>query len=88
MAELPRAGSGSTPGRQRYMIGNAGSLSLTSIAERLRQDPQVDLVKVVGPPDHPSVLVVEMPADHAEQLKSRYADELVIEPDLPLNPLA
>jgi hypothetical protein len=72
------------PQRQRYMVGNAPPHILSSLVERCRTDPEIDLVDVQGPVEHPHLLVIETTADRAEQLK-QYIPGLVVEPDAPLH---
>jgi hypothetical protein len=66
------------------MVGNAPPHILSSLAERFRTDPEIDLVDVKGPASHPHLLVIETTADHAEQLR-QHIPGLVVEPDVPLH---
>ena len=47
-------------------------------------DSEIDLVNVLGPADHPHLLVIETTAERAEQLK-QHVPGLIVEPDAPLH---
>jgi hypothetical protein len=50
----------------------------------LRDDPEVKIRRIVGAPDRPSLLAVEMSPAHAGALRARYGTRLTIEPDSPV----
>lgn len=75
--------------RQRYMIGSVESgtgstVSLSEILVMLEADPQAEVVGIQGPPDDPSLLVVSLTPESAQQLQEQYQDKIIVEPDAPL----
>ena len=84
MSQGPPQGVPAQSQRQRYMVGNAPPHILSALAERCRMDPEIDFIDVQGPADHPHLLVIEITADHAEQLK-QYTPGLIVEPDASLH---
>jgi len=84
---MPQRSPQGTPAqsrRQRYIVGNAPPHILSTLAERCRMDSEIDLVNVLGPADHPHLLVIETTAERAEQLK-QHVPGLIVEPDAPLH---
>lgn len=73
------------PTRQRYLVGNAPPVALGDLAHSLEVDPNVEVVRIIGPAERPSVLVVSMTEDAAAQLRKRFPG-LIVEADAPLSP--
>ncbi|WP_155359561.1 hypothetical protein [Acrocarpospora macrocephala] len=72
------------PGRVPYMIGGPDPSLLAELAGQLRDDPEVTIRRIVGPPDRPSLLAVDMPPARAGALQAQYGTRLTIEPDAPI----
>jgi hypothetical protein len=70
--------------RRQYIVSRypaaSPSVDLASIANELRAVTNVD-VRVAGPHDHPNWLIVKMTPEQANQLKGRFSDRLIVEPD-------
>jgi hypothetical protein len=84
MVQRPSQGGQAQSQRQRYLVGNAPPHILSTLAERYRMDPEIELLNVLGPADQPRLLVIETTAERAEQLKQQ-APGLIVEPDAPLH---
>ena len=83
----PSHDPGSAAGRSGpvpYMIGCPDAALLAELIETLRDDPEVRIRRIVGAPDRPSLLAVEMSPAHAGALRARYGTRLTIEPDSPV----
>jgi hypothetical protein len=74
------------PEREQYMIANAPSTSLGAVAEVLRKDPDVEVVRLQGPPERPELIVARMSPQRADKLKQEFGGRLTVEPDAPLMP--
>jgi hypothetical protein len=66
------------------MIGCPDPELLAELVELLRDDPEVRIRRIIGAPDRPSLLAVEMSPAHAGALRARYGTRLTIEPDSPV----
>ncbi|NRQ37413.1 hypothetical protein HII36_37100 [Nonomuraea sp. NN258] len=68
------------------MIGGRDRAANAQLAEILSDDPEVRLLRNLGNPIAPSLLVVEMFPEHAEVLREWLGPEVTIERDMPLHP--
>jgi hypothetical protein len=66
-----------------YMIGGE-SASLIELARALQEDPDVTIRRIVGQPDRPSLIAVDMPPARVEALRAQYGSQITIEPDQPV----
>jgi hypothetical protein len=60
------------------------------LAEKLKlleEDPRTDVVQVQGTPEAPSLLVAATDREHAEELKEKLGNDVVVEPNFPIEPL-
>lgn len=71
--------------RERFLVAEKEAGLLSHVAARLRSDPEVEVLDVVGPVDQPNTLVVAMTPEHARQLKQEFTGKLIIEKDAPLS---
>ena len=78
---------GSSGGRERYMIGKAEELSLAELARHLQADPHIEVLEAKGPAEQPTLLIVAMAPDRAEQLRQQFGGRLIIERDAALRPI-
>ncbi|MGN9836583.1 hypothetical protein ACTMTI_00540 [Nonomuraea sp. H19] len=65
------------------MIGAEPAL-LAELARALRDDPDVTIRRMVGQPDRPTLIAVDMPPERVEALQAEYGSRLTIEPDSPI----
>jgi hypothetical protein len=78
------------PQPERYLVGYARGATKEAapapqLAETLHADPEIDVVESRGPADRPSLFVVTMTTDRAEQLKHELGQGVVVEKDAPLS---
>jgi hypothetical protein len=66
-----------------YIIGAEPTL-LAELARTLRDDPDVIIRRIVGRPDRPGLLAVDMTPARADALQAQFGAELTIEPDRPV----
>jgi hypothetical protein len=66
------------------MIGGPDASLLAELVGVLRDDPEVTIRRIVGAPDRPSLLAVDMPPARAGALQAQYGTRLTIEPDAPV----
>ncbi|MDP4504127.1 hypothetical protein [Nonomuraea turcica] len=66
-----------------YMIGGEPAV-LADLARALGGDAEVTVRRIVGPPERPTLIAVDMPAARAEALQKQHGSRLTIEPDLPV----
>jgi homoaconitase/3-isopropylmalate dehydratase large subunit len=74
---------------QRYLIGSgtgASASDVSEVAEVLKRDRNVKVIKMLGPESSPNIVVAEMTPQKADKLKKRFAGRFIIEPDAPLTP--
>lgn len=75
--------------RSRFLIHAAGSdRPITDFLVLAASDPDIALLKTIGPSDHPHTALVEITADKARALAQRFrssSNPLMIEPDQPLS---
>lgn len=76
--------AGGRPGAVPYLVGGKDHTVLAEVARTLAADPEVDVMRVKGDPQAPSLLVVRMTPAHAQALGERLGPGVTIEPDLPL----
>ena len=73
----------------QYVVGVTGGPAdrwlLRDLNHELANDPDVHVVEVQGSPEEPSLLIVEMQPDRAEQLQARFGGRLLIEPNQSLD---
>ncbi|WP_214103678.1 hypothetical protein [Acrocarpospora catenulata] len=74
----------SRSGREPYIIGGQDPGLLAELAERFREDPEVTIRRILGAPDRPTLLAVDLPPARAEALRAQYGNRLTIEPDIPV----
>jgi hypothetical protein len=73
--------------RRSWLVGPKQEASLIDLRKRFEKDPETDITRIIGPPDDPSLLVVEMSDETAKRYRQQYQDEFNIEPNAPLHPL-
>ncbi len=80
--------------RGRYIIGTVTSGSgrsdpglLARVTETVRVDPQSELLEVQGSSEVPTLLVVSMTSERADELRREFGDHLLVERDAPIYPL-
>lgn len=66
------------------MVGGTDTELLSRVAAELGAEEGVTVSTVSGTPDRPSVLAVSMPPERADRLRAQYPEQIVIEPDQPL----
>jgi hypothetical protein len=72
--------------KEQLMIGGEPAV----LAEKLKvleEDPQTDVLQVQGAPEAPSLLVAATDPDHAAELKEKLGDDVIVEPNFPIDPL-
>jgi hypothetical protein len=74
------------PEREQYLIGSVPAASLAAVADVLRADPDVEVVKLQGSAERPEMIVARMSPQRAERLKQEFGGGLTVEPDAPLMP--
>jgi hypothetical protein len=77
-----------TPGRadSPQFIVYADPTLLPRVADELRADPDVRIVKLGGPASAPDRIVAQMAETRAEALRRAFGDQVTVEPDQPLTP--
>lgn len=73
--------------RRRYLIGpghDGASSDLETLARNADGFPGLDIVKTVGDPQSPDLLVAEATRQAIEAVRAQFASRLVIERDAPL----
>lgn len=78
------------PDTARYLIRAKDDAPINDVLAKLADDPDVELVDLIGPKDQPHTVVVEVSPDKARDLMQRFRStnqQLIIEPDQPLSPL-
>jgi hypothetical protein len=73
------------PTTERFIIGGDPA-ALTEVRTRLDADPQARVVQAQGTAEAPTLIVAEMPTERADRLRAEFADRVVVERDLPLQP--
>lgn len=71
--------------KERFLLGGSPAL-LRALVEVVTADSDLDLISVAGPADEPSRIVVEAPAEWADVLRQAFRGQLVVEPDVFLDP--
>lgn len=74
------------PATERFIIGGDDPAVLTEVRRQLDADPQATVLQVQGTAETPTLIVAEMPPDRADRLRAAFADRVVVERDLPLQP--
>lgn len=74
------------PATERFIIGGGDPAALAEVRTRLDADPQATVLQVQGTAETPTLIVAEMPTDRADRLRAEFADRVVVERDLPLQP--
>lgn len=73
--------------REQYIIAGSSTL-LNALAEVILADPELVLVAASGPAGAPERLVAILPTERAEWFRRAFGDQLMIELDQEINPLA
>lgn len=68
----------------RYLIGSREPTINPAVADSIKKDPTVKVLKALGSEDDPRTFVVEMTDDKAEQLKTQFKG-LIVEQDQSLD---
>lgn len=87
---MPRQDEADTVGSTRYLIRAKDDAPINDVLAELADDPDVELVDLIGPRDRPHTAVVDISADKARDLVQRFISnnqQVIIEPDRPLSPL-
>ncbi|WP_295994340.1 hypothetical protein [Rugamonas sp.] len=87
---MPRQDEADTVGSTRYLIRAKDDAPINDVLTELADDPDVELVDLIGPRDRPHTAVVDISADKARDLVQRFISnnqQVIIEPDRPLSPL-
>ncbi|MEU4425080.1 hypothetical protein AB0F81_31045 [Actinoplanes sp. NPDC024001] len=71
--------------KERYLLGGSTVL-LRALVEVVTADDDLDLIAIGGTADHPSHLVVEVPAEWADALRLAFRGQLIVEPDALIDP--
>lgn len=71
--------------KERFLLGGSPAL-LGALVEVITADSDLDLISVGGPAGEPSRIVVEAPAEWADVLRTAFRGQLVVEPDVFLDP--
>lgn len=76
-------------GKKRYIIRSEDAKQMAGFIEKIRQDPAVEILDVIGPAEAPHTLVALMPNEKAQFLEKEFVLQrpLLIEPDQPISPL-
>jgi hypothetical protein len=69
--------------RTQFILIGAPQL-ISALTQVARDDPEIDVVSIAGPPQAPERLVALMPPARAELLRRALGAQLLIEPDEPL----
>lgn len=80
----------STPmgtGRGRYIVRSEGPGQLAEFLDTVREEPDLEVVDLIGPADKPHTAVIVTTGEKATSLAQRFGDThgLKIEPDRPLS---
>jgi len=75
------------PGIGRYIVRARQAERLVEFIDDIRNDPDMELVDMIGPAGQPHTAVVLMSDDTARTLQQRFhaTHQLTIEPDRPLS---
>ena len=86
MEGLPENLVSSIQERERYIVssvsyGHPAPANLSSLIKVLKEIPDVELLDIIGPQDHPHTLLISMTSDRAKQLKKQFQGQFIFEED-------
>jgi hypothetical protein len=67
------------------MIGGEAAV-LAEKLDVLHEDPKATVLDVQGSPRAPTLIVIETEPGHIEKLKDKLGDDVIVEPNNPLEP--
>jgi hypothetical protein len=79
------------PDMNRYLVRAAGDIApLQRFIDSIADDPVIRLVEKIGPPRRAHTVLIETDVATAQMLDQRFrsTNQLMLEPDRPLGPLA
>lgn len=68
----------------RFLVRAIAPQEIVQFIEQVRNHPGAVILDEIGPPGQPHTLLISTSNEQAEALKQRFAGQLIIEPDQPL----